>query len=161
MKSKGTRAEHVKILVVIRIARAALGWSQQEFADMMGVAKSTVARIETLEIIPRADFLTQAVRLFHDAGVTINLLQHGAVSVEVRQTGLQQAQDRLGDDSMRRSDRKLIPLPAAVEPDELVPLLAPLLAQPPKPGAAVVALEVMPVKRVPARRPAKPVVSVS
>ena len=37
-----------RIAVAIRTARTALGWSQQEFADRMGVAKSTIARIETL-----------------------------------------------------------------------------------------------------------------
>ena len=48
--------ENGKIIVAIRAARAAIGWNQQEFADRMGVAKSTVARIETLEIAAKGDF---------------------------------------------------------------------------------------------------------
>lgn len=41
-------------MVALRAARAAAGWSQEEFAQLMGVAKTTVARIETLEMSARA-----------------------------------------------------------------------------------------------------------
>ena len=56
--------ENGKIVVAIRAARSAIGWNQQEFADRMGVAKSTVARIETLEIAAKGDFVLRALRIF-------------------------------------------------------------------------------------------------
>jgi transcriptional regulator with XRE-family HTH domain len=49
--------------------RAALGWNQAEFALLMGVAKTTVARIETLEMSARAEFITKAMRVFRQNGV--------------------------------------------------------------------------------------------
>ena len=40
--------EKNRFALAMRMGRAALGMSQQEFADALGVAKSTVARNETL-----------------------------------------------------------------------------------------------------------------
>ena len=34
-----------KIAIAIRTARAAAGWNQQEFADLMKVAKSTIQEL--------------------------------------------------------------------------------------------------------------------
>ena len=62
-----------KIAVAIRTARTALGWSQQELAERLRVAKSTVARIETLEMAARGDFVIKAIQLFRQAGVEIDL----------------------------------------------------------------------------------------
>lgn len=98
--------ENLKIAVGLRSARAAIGWNQQEFADKMGVAKTTVARIETLEMAPKADFLTKALMLFKASGVTLDLLTTGKVVVSVESDALQEAQDRLKDDDLRRSDRQ-------------------------------------------------------
>ena len=99
--------ENLKIAVALRSARIALGWSQQEFADKMHVAKSTIARIETLEMIPKADFLTLALRMFRDAGVVIDLLYSDKVVFTVESTALQEAQWRLNSEQKRRSDRKV------------------------------------------------------
>lgn len=98
--------ENVKIAVAVRTARAAVGWSQQELADKMAVAKSTIARIETVETIPKADFLTRAMRLFHEAGVLIDLFYAETLSVAVNPEALDEAIHRLEDEAMRRSDRK-------------------------------------------------------
>lgn len=97
--------ENIKIAVVLRSARSAIGWNQQEFADRMEVAKSTIARIETLEMAAKADFLTRALRLYREAGVTVDLLGASQVNLTVELKGLEGAAGRLQDDSMRRSDR--------------------------------------------------------
>lgn len=99
--------ENVKIAVALRSARIALGWNQQEFADKMQVAKSTIARIETLEMTPKADFLTLALRTFRDAGVVIDLLYSDKIVFTVESTALQEAQSRLNSEQMRRIDRKV------------------------------------------------------
>lgn len=97
--------ENIKIAVAIRAARTALGWSQIEFAEKMGVAKSTVARIETLEMATKAEFLTKALRLFQQSGLTIDLLQLNALNINVVESALVEAKDRLKNETMRRSDR--------------------------------------------------------
>jgi len=66
--------EKMRFALAMRMGRAALGMSQQEFADALGVAKSTVARNETLEMAMRADTLTAMLRLFAEKGVEVDLL---------------------------------------------------------------------------------------
>ena len=105
MSSQET-VENAKIAVALRTARAAIGWNQQEFADKMGVAKSTVARIETLEMLARADFLIRAIDLFRQAGVEVDFTGVPALRLEVGQAVIQGALEALEDESRRRSDRK-------------------------------------------------------
>lgn len=102
----GNTLENLKIAVALRTARTALGWSQQEFSEKMGVAKSTIARIETLEMTAKADFLTRALRLFKDDGVLVDLLASDSVTFVVESDGLAQAQARLQDERMRRKERQ-------------------------------------------------------
>jgi transcriptional regulator with XRE-family HTH domain len=99
--------ENVKIAIALRAARTALGWSQQEFADKMGVAKSTIARIETVEMVAKADFLTRALRLYREMGVIVDLMQEDKVAFTVEIQGLMEAQNRLQNEAMRRSDRRV------------------------------------------------------
>ena len=96
--------ENAKIAVAVRTGRTALGWSQQEFANLMGVAKSTVARVETLEVGARADFLNRAIRLFKDHGVIVDLSQDD-MPVVISKTAIEFAKNRLMDDSLRRVDK--------------------------------------------------------
>lgn len=95
-----------KIAVGLRTARAAAGWNQQQFADRMGVAKSTVARIETLEMAARGDFIIKAIRLFRDAGVDMDLSDPQELPIIISKSGISGAIDDLGDQTKRRSDRK-------------------------------------------------------
>lgn len=95
-----------KIAVAIRSARAAAGWNQQEFADRMGVAKSTVARIETLEMAAKGDFLIKAMRLFREAGVEVDLHSEGGLSLQISDQTVAAAVDALQDETKRRTDRK-------------------------------------------------------
>lgn len=108
--------EGVKIAVALRSARIAIGWNQLEFADKLEVAKSTVARIETLEVAPKAELLIKALRIFRDAGVVIDLLSLDKVVVTVETAGLQEALSRLNNEQMRRADRA-VPSPNYVSSD--------------------------------------------
>jgi transcriptional regulator with XRE-family HTH domain len=98
--------KNVKIAVALRTARAAIGWNQQEFADVMGVAKSTIARIETLEVSPRADLLLQAMEVFRHAGVEVDFFNAEKLAVVVNPEALNNAELRLMNEALRRSDRK-------------------------------------------------------
>lgn len=98
--------ENIKIAVALRAARTALGWSQQEFADKMKVAKSTIARIETVEVTAKADFLVRAFQLFQAQGVIVDIIQPDKVALTIEAEGLQEARSRLQNEVMRRSDRK-------------------------------------------------------
>ena len=96
-----------KVAVAIRAARSAVGLNQQEFADMMGVAKTSIARIETLEMKANAEFLLQAVRFFKGIGVEIDMHDYNHVVIKISNQAINTAVDTLEDIGNRRSDRKL------------------------------------------------------
>lgn len=95
-----------KIAVAIRTARAAAGWNQQEFADWMKVAKSTVARIETLEIAAKGDFVMRAMRLFRENGIDVDLLSASDLPILISDRAIAASVDAIKDETNRRSDRK-------------------------------------------------------
>jgi len=95
----------MKIAVAIRASRAAIGWNQQEFADLLGIAKTTVARIETMEMKPSAAFLLEAMQLFKRCGIDISLLDAG-LSITLSDQAISNAESLLLDETKRRSDRK-------------------------------------------------------
>lgn len=89
--------EKVRFAMAMRIARVAMGMSQQEFADALGVAKSTVARNETLEMAMRADTLTAMLRVMREHGIEMDVLGSPTeLSVKITQEALSEAASRLG-----------------------------------------------------------------
>lgn len=98
--------ENARIAVALRTARAAIGWNQQEFAENMRVAKSTVARIETLEMAAKADFLVRAIQLFRHAGLEVDLAAAEGIRLDIGQQVVFSAIGLLEDDDKRRSDRR-------------------------------------------------------
>lgn len=87
--------EKNRFALAMRMGRAALGMSQQEFADALGVAKSTVARNETLEMAMRADTLTAMMRLFRERGIDVDLLgDTDSLTITVTAKGLEALEER-------------------------------------------------------------------
>lgn len=85
----------MRFALAMRMGRAALGMSQQEFADALGVAKSTVARNETLEMAMRADTLTAMLRLFAEKGVEVDLLgATDSLTIKIGPDALRSLEDR-------------------------------------------------------------------
>ena len=55
--------------VQLRAGRTLLGWSQAELARRAGVARPTVARIESLQMLPRLDTAGKLKQALRDGGV--------------------------------------------------------------------------------------------
>jgi transcriptional regulator with XRE-family HTH domain len=87
--------DNCKIAVALRAGRAAVGWSQQEFAEKMGVAKSTVARIETLEMTPKSDFVMRAISLFREAGLEVDVHSSNGIPIKIGPAVIQSALEEL------------------------------------------------------------------
>jgi transcriptional regulator with XRE-family HTH domain len=100
------KLDEIKLVVGLRMARAAVGWSQVELAERLGIAKTTLARLETLDGGLRADQLAQMIRLYKGMGVDMELFQDDQVSIKVDRETLLQAKARLENDNLRRADRK-------------------------------------------------------
>ena len=96
-----------KVAVAIRTARAAAGINQQDFSEMMGVAKSTIARIETLEMKANADFLLDCVYFFKSVGIELDMHDYDNLVIRVSNQAINTAASNLEDVTKRRSDRKV------------------------------------------------------
>ena len=102
-------SDQVRFVVAMRMGRAALGYNQHEFAELLGVSKSTVARTETLEMAMRAETLMTMLRVLRERGVELDLMTEEEVTVKLQPCALQEAFERLSDEEQRRSDRQRKP----------------------------------------------------
>lgn len=105
--------EKITIAVALRMARAAVGWSQEELANKLGTAKTTIARAETGEGNLSAQQYFQIERLYSEEGVSLSVLKTDSVIVTVSEKALERAQQRLSNMDLRRSDRKKPVTPSA------------------------------------------------
>lgn len=96
----------MRAIVALRMARAALGWSQQEVADHLAMAKTTLARFETMEGGLSATQLSGLVKLYHDHGISLEFMALEDVAVTADPTAVSYALSRLEDEALRRSDRR-------------------------------------------------------
>lgn len=99
------QSENLKIAVVLRTGRAILGMNQQELADLLGIAKSTVARAETMELPLKAETYFKVLKLFKDRGLEIDPIFSSGIDIKVLEQALDLAKQRLNDEAHRRSDR--------------------------------------------------------
>jgi predicted transcriptional regulator len=65
---------NTQVAVVIRSARTALGWNQEDLANLTSLSKPTIARIESLGISPRGDTINALLNVFRKAGIEIEIL---------------------------------------------------------------------------------------
>ena len=98
--------DDIKIVVALRTARVAIGWTQQELASRLKIAKSTVARVETMEGGIKAEMLSAIVREYRSVGVELDFLFSDDVTIRVKPEALMAAKSALADQGNRRSDRK-------------------------------------------------------
>jgi len=98
--------EQIKPVMALRMARACLGWSQEELASQVGIAKTTLARFETLEGGLTVEQLTRLLRLYHQMGVAIEFITTDDVTIKANPVALRHASERLQDVTLRRADRR-------------------------------------------------------
>jgi transcriptional regulator with XRE-family HTH domain len=97
--------ESIKIAVLIRVCRVALGLTQQELADMIGIAKITLARVETLESKLKVEYYMRAMKIFHEAGIEVDAMSSEGIKLNIKPEALETALNKLSDDEKRRKDR--------------------------------------------------------
>jgi transcriptional regulator with XRE-family HTH domain len=98
--------EKVKIAIALRMARAAIGWSQDELAERLNFAKTTIARAETMDGGLRIEQLAIVAQFYKSYGVEIDFLMGAEVTVKMTSQGVTKAMERLLDMSSRRVDRR-------------------------------------------------------
>ena len=98
--------EKVKIAIALRMARAAIGWSQDELAERLNFAKTTIARAETIDGGLRTEQMAIVAQFYKSHGVEIAFLMGTEVTVKMTSQGVTKAMERLLDMSSRRVDRR-------------------------------------------------------
>ena len=98
--------EKVKIAIALRMARAAIGWSQDELAERLNFAKTTIARAETRDGGLRTEQMAIVAQFYKSHGVEIAFLMGTEVTVKMTSQGVTKAMERLLDMSSRRVDRR-------------------------------------------------------
>ena len=98
--------EKVKIAIALRMARAAIGWSQDELAEKLNFAKTTIARAETIDGGLRTEQMAIVAQFYKSHGVEIAFLLEAEVTVKMTSQGVTMAMERLLDMSSRRVDRR-------------------------------------------------------
>ena len=99
--------ESARIVVALRAARVAVGWTQDELARILGVAKSTIARVETMEGSLRAETLGHMISAYKRVGIDLDLYSGEDIKLTIHPAAIREAKARLEDEGRRRSDRKL------------------------------------------------------
>ncbi|HQT03356.1 MAG TPA: helix-turn-helix transcriptional regulator [Thiotrichales bacterium] len=98
--------ESTKAAIAIKTARTALGLSQLEFAEMMGVAKTTLARVETLEAQVKLDFYMKAVKLINSLGIEVDAISEDNIIIKIKPKAQKAVVESLANEANRRSDKK-------------------------------------------------------
>jgi transcriptional regulator with XRE-family HTH domain len=97
--------DSIKLVVALRTARAIVGWSQVEFAEKMGLSKSTVARLETKEADIPFTVLNKILNEYKEIGIEIDLLYSANLNISIEPKALEAFRKQLQDEENRRSDR--------------------------------------------------------
>lgn len=96
----------VKAAIAVKTARNALGLSQVELADLLAIAKTTLARVETLEAVINIDTFFKAIEVFKSLGIELEVKQHEDILIKITPIAQQKVIDLLADETNRRSDKK-------------------------------------------------------
>lgn len=99
--------DKVKLVVALRTARAIVGWSQVEFAQRIGISKSSVARLETQEAEITFSLLRKIINEYNNVGVVIDVMLPDKLNISVETKALEAFRQRLMSEDHRRSDRRL------------------------------------------------------
>ena len=79
----GQRHDATAFATCVRMARAALGWSQHDLARMLGMTQRSIHRIEQGHCAPRRVTVLAIENLLHDAGLAIEFDRDGGVAIAV------------------------------------------------------------------------------
>ncbi|WP_454005448.1 hypothetical protein [Alcaligenes sp. Marseille-Q7550] len=99
------KKKQVRIALVMRSVRSAIGYNQVQFAELIGSAKPTIARSETLEMPMNGELYTRMVEQLEELGIKIDSDQDG-VSLHFDERAIAVLEGRLHDTALRRPDRK-------------------------------------------------------
>ena len=94
MQLKKSRLDEVKISIIMRSARSALGASQGDLAMEFEVSQSTIARLERGTGTISANVLIRAIRFFSGYGIDISGILESDPQIKFEERFFQQAVEK-------------------------------------------------------------------
>jgi len=94
----------IKAAMVFRAARTALGWSQQDTATHSGLAKTTIARIETASGQNSLSNVHALISTYQLHGIEISNLMQDSVTIAINEHALHEAARNLANPDRKRRD---------------------------------------------------------
>lgn len=85
---------NTQLAVIMRAVRTALVWTQQDLATKAKISKPTIARIETMDMSPRADTIDALLAVFRGEGVEVDISPE-QVTIRFKKASLFESQKNL------------------------------------------------------------------
>ena len=97
--------DRAKLALAIRAARAASGLTQKEFAAKIGLATTTLARLEVMDSDISAILLIKFINYFKDLGIDVDLFTDNKVSFTLTEEAISAFSDKMNNVNNRRTDK--------------------------------------------------------
>jgi DNA-binding XRE family transcriptional regulator len=82
------RQEKTKLVMTIKAVRALVGMPQGDFAEMLGVSKQTLARIETGRSEVSVVLMTRLINKVNELGISVDFMFSDKVTLTVSPEGI-------------------------------------------------------------------------
>jgi transcriptional regulator with XRE-family HTH domain len=94
----------MRAAIALRAARTALGWSQEDAARSAGLAKTTIARLETATGGASLHNIFSLISTYKNYGIVISDLMQETVTISYNTATIQEAIHNLSNPDRKRSD---------------------------------------------------------
>lgn len=99
--------DSAKLAVALRTVRTALGLSQAEMAQKLGLSKTTITRAELMEGSLKAQTFVAINRFLQESGIALDFLSGDHIAIRIDSPAILSAAARLEDEGRRRNDRRI------------------------------------------------------
>lgn len=97
--------ENLKLAMMLRTARNALGWNQETFAAKMGLSKAVISKCESLETAPKGELVMRASMLFREHGIEMDLFGSGQFTMKFSDQVFDELSKSLQEAKARKASR--------------------------------------------------------
>lgn len=98
--------ENLKLAMMLRTGRNALGWNQEKFASVMGMSKAVISKCESLETAPKGEFIMRATMLFREHGIEMDLFGSGEFTMTFSDKVFDELSKSIIDTKTRKPGKK-------------------------------------------------------
>ena len=83
IETPAERIQRIRVLILVRAIRTALGLSQRELSSIVGVHFSTLARFESGHLRLKQEHIQRILRYFEQAGISFDGMDKGDIRIQL------------------------------------------------------------------------------